>query len=266
VQLDRTRVLVTGASRGIGQHLARAFAGAGATVALAARSEGPLRQLAAELDGTAHPVDLLDPAQVATLLHRVEDEAGPVDVLVNNAGMGETGAFLRATASGLDQTVRLNLTVPLELCRQAIPRMVRRGGGHLVNVGSLAALAYVPGMATYAATKAGLVHGSEAIRYELKGLPVGVTTVLVGGVPTDLLREGEEYAPFHQGFQRLRRTQLTPDTDPGVLAAAVVDAVRRGRKVVWLPRRAALFVGAAWLPRRTVERVLTGVPRRADPT
>jgi short-subunit dehydrogenase len=263
VQLDRKRVLITGASRGIGHHLARAFAGAGAQVALVARTPEPIHELAAELGGTAHPTDLLDPSQVATLVHRVEDEAGAVDVVVNNAGMGETGSFLDATPEGLDRTVRLNLTVPLELCRQAVPRMVKRGGGHLVNMGSLAALAYVPGMSTYAATKAGIVHGSEAIRYELKGLPVGVTTVLVGGVPTDMLAEGEEYEPFHKGFQRLRRTQLTPDTQPEVLAGVVVAAVERGRKVVWLPRRAALFVGAAWMPRRTVERVLTGIPRRA---
>jgi short-subunit dehydrogenase len=262
VHLERKRVLITGASRGIGQHLARAFAGAGATVALVARSEEPLRALADELDGSAHPADLLDPAQVATLVHRVEDEAGPVDVLVNNAGIGEAGAFVDSTPEGLETTVRLNLSVPLELCRQAIPRMVRRGGGHLVNIGSLAALAYVPGMATYAATKAGIVQGSEAIRFELQGLPIGVTTVLVGGVRTDMLREGEAYAPFHKGFQRLRRTQLTPDTDPDVLARAVVAAVEKDRKVLWLPKRTAPLVAFGWMPRRVVERVLTGVPRR----
>ena len=151
-------------------------------------------------------------------MHRVEDEAGGVDVLVNNAGIGETGSFLDSTPAGLETTVRLNLSVPLELCRQAIPRMVRRGGGHLVNVGSLAAVAYVPGMATYAATKAGLVHGSEAIRFELKGLPVGVTTVLVGGVQTDLLRDGSSTHRSTRGSSacatRSSRPTPTPTSSP----------------------------------------------------
>ena len=259
------RVLVTGASRGIGEAVARAFAGAGATVALVARNEAKLRALASELgDGaTVHPTDLLEPAQVATLLHRVEDEAGPVDVVVNNAGIGVPSALWELDPSDLEQTVRLNLTVPLELCRQAIPRMLRRGRGHLVNVSSLASVATVAGMSHYAATKAGLAHGASALRHELKGLPIGVTTVLVGGVPTDMLIGGEAvYEPFHRGFVRLRRTQLVPDTPAAKLAAAVVEGVRRGRRTVYLPKRAAPFVGFVEAPRRIVELALTGVPTR----
>ena len=258
------RVLITGASRGIGAALAGAFAGAGATVALAARSEEPLRKLAAELGGSAHPTDLLDPAQAATLVQRVEDEAGPVDVLVNNAGIGSVGALWDQSSEEIERTVRLNLAVPLDLCRQAIPRMLRRGGGHLVNVASLAAVAAVPGMTHYAGTKAGLAHASSALRYELRGLPMGVTTVLVGGVPTDMLRDGEAgYAPFHKGFVRLRRTQLVPDTPVDALVDAIVRGVQKDRRTVWLPRRAAPFVALVEAPRRFVELVLTGVPKRA---
>ncbi len=118
-------------------------------------------------------------------------------------------------------------------------------------------------MTHYAGTKAGLAHATAALRYELAGLPIGVTLVLVGGVPTDLLAEGEgQYEPFHRGFERLRRTQLVPDTPADKLAAAVVDGVRRGRRTVYLPRRAAPFVGLVEAPRRIVEIVLTGVPRR----
>jgi short-subunit dehydrogenase len=263
MQLQGRRVLITGASRGIGRALAKAFAGAEAKVALVARSEGPLHELASELGGTAHAADLLDPEQVATLLHRVEDAGGPVDVLVNNAGIGTPGAFMEHTAGEVEATIRLNLTTPLELCRQAVPRMSRRGSGHLVTVGSLAAVAYVPGMVTYAATKAGVVHFSEALRDELRGLPINVTTVLVGPVLTDLLAEGETYRPLHAGFQRLRWTQLLPDTDADALAAAVVAGVEGDRKVVFLPKRAAPFVAAAWFPRRFIERWLVGVPRRA---
>ena len=140
-------------------------------MALVARDGAALEALAGELGGTAHPADLLDPEQRNRLVHRVEDEAGPIDVLVNNAGLAHDGPLWESTAEQVDAQVQLNLTVPLELCRQAMPRMLRRGGGHLVNVASLAALASVPGMTTYAATKAGLAHGTAALRDELKGLP-----------------------------------------------------------------------------------------------
>jgi uncharacterized protein len=262
VELRGKRVLITGASRGIGRSLAAAFARAGAHVALVARDAAALEAVAAPLGGSVHPADLLDREQLGRLVHRVEDEAGPIDVLVNNAGMGHTAAHWDTTAEQLSAQVQLNLTVPLELARQTVPRMLRRGGGHLVNVASLAAIASVPGMTAYAATKAGLAHGTAALRDELRGLPIGVTTVLVGGVPTDLLAEGEEYAPFHRSFARLRRIQLVPDTDPDDLATAVVLGVERGRRTVYLPRRAAAFVAAVEAPRKIVRAALLGVPRR----
>lgn len=262
MELRGKRVLVTGASRGIGRSLATAFAGAGANVALVARDGAALDVLAKELGGTAHPADLLDPVQLGNLVQRVEDQAGAVDVVVNNAGIAFDGPLWEHDDTAVDIQVRLNLTAPLELCRQAIPRMLRRGGGHLVNVASLAALASVPGMTTYAATKAGLAHGAAALRDELKGLPIGVTTVMVGGVPTDMLATGESYPPFHDAFQRLRRIQLVPDTDPDVLAAAVVRGVQRGTRTVYLPRRALPFVAAVEAPRRIVQLALTGVRRR----
>ncbi len=196
-------------------------------------------------------------------MHRVEDEAGAVDVLVNNAGLAYDGTLWESSPDQVEAQVRLNLTVPLELCRQAVPRMLRRGRGHLVNVASLAALASVPGMTAYAATKAGLAHGSAALRDELKGLPVGVTTVMVGGVPTDMLATGESYEPFHQAFERLRKIQLVPDTPADSLARAVVTGVERSTRTVYLPRRAAPFVGLVEAPRKIINAALAGVKRRA---
>jgi uncharacterized protein len=263
MELRGKRVLITGASRGIGRALATRFADAGATVALVARDRAALESLAAELGGTAHPTDLLEPEQLERLVHRVEDDAGAVDVLVNNAGLAHEGPLWENDARQLEAQVRLNLIVPLELCRQAVPRMLRRGGGHLVNVASLAAVAAVPGMTTYAATKAGLAHGTAALRDELKGLPIAVTTVMVGGVPTDLLAQGESYGPFRKSFQRLRRLQLVPDTAADDLALAVVKGVQHERRTVYLPRRAMPFVGAVEAPRKVVNLALTGIKRRA---
>lgn len=263
MELRGKRVLVTGASRGIGREIAVAMAAAGAEVALVARDAAALEVLAAELGGTAHPTDLLDPAQRASLLDRVEAEAGPVDVLVNNAGLLHAAAHWDTTAEQVAGQVELNLLVPLELCRQAVPRMLERGGGHLVNIASLAAVAATPGMTAYAATKAGISHGSSALRDELRGLPVGVTVVLVGGVPTEMLGHGEDYAPFHRSFDRLRALRLAPDTPVDRLAAAVVRGVQRGTRTVWLPRRAAPFVGFVEAPRKIVRAALSRVPRRA---
>src|SRR6476620_1406226 len=118
MELRGKRVLITGASRGIGDALARRFAAVGAHVALVARSADAIEKLAADLGGTAHPADLADTAQVATLINRVEDEAGPIDVLVNNAGIDRADAFWEHSHDDVSRIVQINLTAPMELCRQ----------------------------------------------------------------------------------------------------------------------------------------------------
>jgi short chain dehydrogenase len=161
MNLRGKRVLITGASRGIGESLAYTFAGAGATVALVARSKDAILALASELRGTAHPADLSDPTQVANLVSQVEVEAGPIDVLVNNAGSGVPGSFVDPSHDDLREVTQINYLAPAELCRQAIPRMLERGGGHIVNVSSLAAIAVFPGLVTYSASKAAVDPGLE---------------------------------------------------------------------------------------------------------
>src|SRR3954469_24897502 len=112
MELAGRRVLITGASRGIVQALAERFTAAGARVALVARSEGPLKELADRLGGTAHPADLAEPDQVGELLHRVEGDGGPVDVLVNNAGIGVAGSFEGASAEDVRFVYQVNLLSP----------------------------------------------------------------------------------------------------------------------------------------------------------
>lgn len=262
MDLHGRRVLVTGASRGIGESLARSFAASGAKVALAARTEAALRSLADEIGGTVHPVDLADPAQVATFVHRVEDEAGPVDVLVNNAGIDITKSITDTTADELQRITQVNYLAPAELCRQAIPRMLRRGQGHLVNVSSLAGVAVFPGMVTYAATKAALSHFTSGLRADLKKLPVGTTLVELGPIPTDMLEHVDSYEPTAKSFRRLYRMQLMIDVSREEVARQVVAAVQRDKKHVRLPKRALPFPLLTEAPRRTVELLLTGVPHR----
>ncbi|MGE5694542.1 MAG: SDR family NAD(P)-dependent oxidoreductase [Candidatus Sericytochromatia bacterium] len=266
MDLSGKRVVVTGASRGIGEALARAFAAAGATVALVARTEDAIGSLAAELGGTAHPADLSDASQVATLVRRVEDDAGPIDVLVNNAGVSGTGAAFPDTSEDNQRFVmQVNYLAPAELCRQVIPRMRSRGGGHIVNVSSMAGCVVIPGTVAYSASKAALSHFTAGLRADLRGLPIGTTLVELGPIPTDMLAEVEDYEPTERGFRRFYRLHLVVDVPRETVADEVVDAVRRGRRHVRIPKRAALFPMLSEAPRRTVELLLSGVPARADP-
>jgi short-subunit dehydrogenase len=262
MELQGRRVLVTGASRGIGEALARAFAGAGAKLALIARSEGPLKALAAEVGGVAFPTDLSDIGATAQLIDRVEADGGPVDVLVNNAGVDLSGAFHKADPAELEHLYRVNLLTPVQLCRQLIPRMLERGCGHIVNISSLAGVGAFPGLAAYSSSKAGLSHFTAGLRADLLGLPIGTTLVEVGPVPTDMLSHVDSYQPTALSFRRFYRLQLLVDRPKELLAEQVVDAVTRNRKHVRLPRRAVLFPLFAEAPRRTTELLLTRIPHQ----
>ena len=262
MELRGKRVLITGASRGIGEGLAHRFASEGALVALVARSAEAIEKLAAGLGGTAHPADLADTAQVATLVHRVEDEAGPVDVLVNNAGVDVTKSIADHTDEELRRIVQVNLTTPMELCRQAIPRMMRRGHGHIVNVSSLAASGVYPGLTTYSATKAGLSHFTAGLRADLKGLPIGTTVVEMAGVPTEMLDNVDDYEPTAKSFKRGYRLHLVTDTPLDTIVDDTVDAVLKNRRHVRHPKRAILFPLLSEAPRRITELLLLGVKAR----
>jgi len=263
MKLTGKRVLITGASRGIGEALANSFSAAGATVALLARSEGQIRSLASKLGGTYHPADLSDPAEVAGLIHRIDSEGGPIDVLVNNAGLDSTAGFTDAPEDELRRVTEVNYLAPAELCRQIIPGMVRRGEGHIVNISSVAGSVVFPGLVTYSASKAALSHFTAGLRADLRGLPVGTTLVELGPVPTDMLAHVDNYGPTKRSFDRVYRLRLAVDVPRETVAEKVVEAVRKNRKHVRLPGRTAAFPLLAEAPRRITELMLTGIPHQA---
>ncbi len=262
MDLSDAHVLVTGASRGIGAGLARAFAGAGARVTASARPSADLEAIAAELGTDPVPADLAEPAGRAGLIARAEEAGGPVDVLVANAGLDLTGHFPDMDAGGLERLLAVNLLAPMELARQAIPGMAARGRGHVVMVSSLAGSAVLPGMTGYATTKAALSHFTSGLRADLRGLPVGTTLVETGLVPTGMRASVVGNPPTDAAFRRLYRLGLLTDTSVERLGAATVRAVRRDRRHVRLPRRAWLLPALTEAPRRTVEMLITGVPPR----
>ena len=264
MELRGKRVLITGASRGIGEALADKFTDAGASVALVARTRGALETLAARLGGTAHAADLSDPVQVADLIKRVEDEAGPVDVLVNNAGTGTACGFTDAPDEALREVTEVNYLAPAELCRQVIPLMLRRGGGHIVNVSSLAGTAVFPGLVTYSASKAALSHFTAGLRADLRGLPIGTTLVELGPVPTDMLAGTDDFQPTAKSFERFYRARLSVDVPRAKVADEIVRAVQKGKKHVRLPKRSAVSSMLAEAPRRFTELALTGVRPREN--
>jgi short-subunit dehydrogenase len=263
MDLRGARVVITGASRGVGRRLATDFAGAGARLALVARDEAALKALAAELGGTAHPADLSDPDDVRGLIARIEGDGGPVDVLVNNAGIEVAKGFMTYDEGDAERLFRVNLLAPVELCRQAVPGMVARRRGHIVSVSSLSAVAPFAGLVAYSSSKAGLSQFHSGLRLELRGTGVGTTLVQMGLVPdTDMGGRVDSYEPTAASFRRFYRLGLLTDVPTATVSAATVDAVARNRRHVRLPRRAAPFALLTEAPRRLTELLLTGVKPR----
>lgn len=264
LSLAGRRVLVTGASRGIGEATAAAFAAAGARVALVARSAEALEVVARRIGAESFPCDLADPEAVAGLLPRVEARGGPVDVLVNNCAAEVACAFDELTARELRDLLQVNLAAPMELARQAVTGMRARGAaGHVVNVSSVVGSVLFPGLTTYGATKAGLNQFTAMLRAEVAPVGVGVTLVELGPVQTGMLESVKRYGPTRASFERAYGLGLAVDVPAASVADAVVDAVRRRRPHLRLPRRSAFFPWLAALPRWASGVIFSGVPWRA---
>jgi uncharacterized protein len=178
--------LVTGASRGIGESLARRLAAEGSDLVILARRTEPLQVLAATLR-SGHQVsvevltaDLASPAGLAAAEARLSDPERPIELLVNNAGLGSSGAFAGQPAARAEDQIRLNVTAVVRLTRAALPGMLSRGHGGVLNVSSAAGFFPSPGAAVYGASKAFVTSFSESLAAELKGSGVHVTALCPG--------------------------------------------------------------------------------------
>lgn len=188
----RRGALVTGAASGIGRAIARALAAAGYRVALLDRAADALATLQAELpDAFALALDICDSKAVDGLVSALPEDCGPVEVLINAAGHdpGGTTPFQSGDADDWSSAIATNLAGTMRVTRAVLPGMVARERGNVVNIGSIAALRTVPGMAAYTASKAGLHAFSDVLRAELVDSAVRVIEIMPGLTRTDLIRK-----------------------------------------------------------------------------
>lgn len=224
--IDGAVVLVTGATGGIGRAIAVRLAGRGARLVLCGRDRDALTEVVATTSGRLIAADLAEPEGIERVAAEALASHGRVDVLVNNAGVGFSGETARMEWGIVDDLVAVNLLAPIRLTRALLPHMLDRGGGHVVNVGSIAGHVGVGGEAVYAATKAGLHMFTESLRYELAGTGVGVSLMSPGAVDTPFFaRRG---APYARSFPK--------PIPPERVARAIVRAIETGRPEVFVPR------------------------------
>jgi uncharacterized protein len=178
VRLEGARVLLTGATGGIGGAIARRLAGGGAQLVLSGRRRDVLTALAREVGGQPIVADLARREDVAALVA----EAGEIDVLIANAGLPGTGRLCGVDPVRVDHAIEVNLRAPIALARALAPSMVARGHGHLVFIGSLSGKAASGGSSLYSATKFGLRGFALALREELEASGVGVSLIAPGFV------------------------------------------------------------------------------------
>lgn len=234
--LDGRVVAITGGARGIGRAAAAAFLTAGAKVAIGDLDAELVARTAAEFGGSVVglPLDVTDPSSFAAFLDAAEAAHGPLDVLVNNAGIMPTGLFADEDPAMTERILGINLGGVITGSRLATARFVARGQGHLVNIASLAGVSGFPGLATYCASKHAVVGFTESLHRELEPLGVGVTAVLPGVVRTEL----------SAGANTPRWTEALTTVDPEEVAEAIVRAVGSHRPLVTVPRRMGVTLKA----------------------
>lgn len=217
VDLNGARVLLTGASGGIGNAIGRALHDRGATLAITGRRTDALDALAAELGDRVDVLqaDLAERADVEGLPGR----AGPIDVLVANAALPASGRLDSFTPEQLDRAIEVNLRAPIQLTRALVPGMLERGRGHVVLVSSLSGKVAAGGASVYSATKFGIRGFGMSLHDELHGTPVGVTTVFPG-----FIRDAGMFAEAGVDLPKGVATRT-----PEQVAGAVLEGIEKDR-------------------------------------
>ncbi len=233
-QLAEKVVLITGASSGIGRATADAFAAAGATPVLAARRESLLAAATTEVGAVAPEaswvaMDVADLLQVRRAIEAVIERHGRIDILFNNAGHAVTGAVTaRHFERGLESMFRVDVMGTVHTTRAVLPSMLERGSGHILNMSSVVGRKAFPGFGGYSSMMHALTGFSAALRQELRGTGVGVSTIHPALTQTELFSE----VPSSEMPRTFRN--MSPIT-PEEVAVAAVRGVARGRARIVVP-------------------------------
>ncbi len=230
-------VIITGASSGLGEGMARDFASAGWSLTLVARREPELRALAGAFKakafaGDTHVIaaDLSDLERCAGVIDEAEAALGPADVLVNNAGIQYVEPTVGITPERGELLMAVNLLSPLRMTWRVLPGMIERRSGTIVNIASMAAVTPTPGMCHYNASKAGLAAASESLRVELKDTGVNVVTVYPGPVTSPMESVARE------SFTGSWATRNVPTGTPDEMARLVREAIVKGKPRLFYPK------------------------------
>lgn len=219
-----TVIAVTGGGRGIGQAIANRLAADGMRVAIGDIDESAALAAADSITGAIGlRLDVADPKSFDKFLDAAEAAFGPIDILINNAGIMPIGPFLDHDAAMRRRTVDVNVHGPLNGMAAVLPRMRNRGEGIIVNIASTAGVAGVPGGVVYSATKHAVVGMTEAVRQEFAGAGITVCTILPTFTNTELIAGTN-------GLRGLRTME------PADVAEAVATAIKRRRPVTFVPR------------------------------
>jgi len=221
-----TSALVTGASSGIGAEMARQLGEAGVPTVLVARRADRLQEIADRYDGfEVLEADLGTTDGQNDTMQRVSDPDHPVDLVVNNAGFGTSGAFHQLDADRLGDEVELNVKALTRISNAALSAMAAQGHGYLLNVSSVASFQAAPGLAVYAATKAYVTSLSEALHEEMRGTGVHVTALCPGLTKTEF-QERSNTSEYETSFPDFAWTSAES------VARAGLDGVAKNRAVV----------------------------------
>lgn len=255
-------VLVTGGSHGIGIEIAAEFARRGALVTVLGRNAERLQEVARQIEGGYVQLDLADLSELHGALAHVEDSVGSVDILVNNAAIAVTSAAAEYADGDIERIMIVNTVAPIELTRQALPGMLDRGRGHIVNISSLAGVTAVPHLAVYGASKAALHHYTAGVQRELriKKAAVGMTLATLGEVAGTHMMEDARKSPIIAAVsEKLARTRALPDIAPTDVAKAVADGVEKDALYVAVPRRLGPLIQWRDIPSRMQDIMFRGI-------